>query len=299
MKTYQRRRGSSSDDSGSSYSLANSGDEDIQDLSSSESEGYLPVRKTKRKQKCLLSKRQRRRVLDDAPEKNSCAVSQNNSTETMGPKFQDDGTGRKPVNPSALRFVMAVIPNEVKHITEQVSEELTQAGDLEESRKVKVRTEHHITTIMTSVRRRMTHTKVPEHYIKIEDSVTDDLATMNERRKCEIKAHRVVAEKLRSQIDDIQQELEEAKEKNEELIAVQKKKNDAEDDGESTCNGSTVHPLLTNILSKKDIIENNVVAQPFAPNQIGISAIAPAPSDAIRNLIQNASSAYGVGDLIC
>ena len=107
------------------------------------------------------------------------------------------------------------------------------------------------------------------------------------------------AEKLKAQIDDIRQELEEAKAKNEELLAVQKKKNDAEDDGESTCTGSTMHPLLTNIISKKDTYtENTVVAQSFTPNQIGISAVAPASSDAIRNLILKTSSAYGAGNII-
>mmetsp|Transcript_6769 Transcript_6769/g.14787 ORF Transcript_6769/g.14787 Transcript_6769/m.14787 type:complete len:306 (-) Transcript_6769:170-1087(-) len=112
--------------------------------------------------------------------------------------FQDDSTGRKRINVSALRLVLGIIQDETAETIRTAAAELMDKNEKEDNRRVQVRARSHVHACISETRRQLAEVKVPERYVKIEDSLKNavDLEKMNALRRHEIKSSNEIGTRL-------------------------------------------------------------------------------------------------------
>ena len=198
--------------------------------------------------------------------------------------FQDDKTGRKKVNVSALRWVLRIIQDETAESLQSVSEELRSEGETvstphafmhyfylcihfnlcpnifvnpqqcfqDESRRVRVRSRNHVESILKEVRKTMGDVYVPERYVKLKDSVMVNanhaaihLDKTNALRKAEIEASDEMTKKLEEKLATLREELNAVQARKERLAEVLEREVRApKTSAGQSANTAALHPLL-------------------------------------------------------
>jgi len=126
-------------------------------------------------------------------------------------QFQDDKTGRKNIHPSAMRFALRIMEEEAQLCTKSVAQSLVENSELEESKRVQVRSSHHTKIVVSNVRKRFRETPIPLRYVRIDDVTLNELATINSQRKEEIKENYQLIKRLEQQRESMQKEHDKAR----------------------------------------------------------------------------------------
>lgn len=115
------------------------------------------------------------------------------------PQFRNDSTGRRTLHPSALRFAMKLMDEEGRRTTQSVSLRLHNNGEMEESKKVQIRSAHHVAQVSSMVRERIRGVRIPARYAKLEDLDMRTLPMTNLERRREIDATERLVQRLQDQ----------------------------------------------------------------------------------------------------
>jgi len=205
--------------------------------------------------------------------------------------FQDDQTGRQYIHPSALRYALKLINEEAHKTTESISLSLSENGEIDESRKVQLRSSDHVKKIISKIRSRLANVKIPARYVKIEDLNLTDLQLTNAQRQHEIDDYRTLVKQLEKQHSVLESEYNEAKAKRDDLQNKLKSLTKSDHNDITNTTAAPIHPILLNGTVEADqnaFPKNNDLASAYNIAQ----TVASAPKDTMINFLEDLQSPY-------